>query len=370
MTSLALTPSASLGRVTLALTGLPVFGAGYNLRANGVTTGFEAGNADTAVSVVQSGDPAVGLVVDATYTKNTLAVGRVDSPLGSGVAVGDQFVLDVYISVVQGQPPVEVWLESDGGDSSEHVIHEKITGTAPVWKRHRLYFQADTTSIEPRIVFKPLYPYDTFAWVMWKGWSIYRNDNVGGGTKRPFDDRMWIDRTDANGTRRLTLPPAPRSSETTGTLTVQDYEAALTGTVSYSVRDTYGDTTTGSTTVGGTATFLSSSDQGVADTVALVTRYDGARTATGTVHEVIARTHPVVVTGPLRARAGTLDLFSTTRSDALSLLEILTPGTAVLLRQPDYADLDLRFVPTRVTESPAEVGEDLWMLSVDYVEVE
>lgn len=179
-------------------------------------------------------------------------------------------------------------------------------------------------------------------------------------------DQLW--RTDANGTRAVrTLEGLlPAASAVT-----DDYEAALVGDVTYvavSVID--GASQEATTSMGGTATWLSVPIAPAHSmTLELVTGLGSGRSPMGTVHQVIGREDPLAVLGGLRKRAGSIDMHCSTYAAAKAVEALYGAGAVMLLRQPDWAGLDLWHVPEGDVTVTPDPGTGTWDVTVGYREV-
>ena len=184
----------------------------------------------------------------------------------------------------------------------------------------------------------------------------------------PAADVTALWRTDDNGTRevRTLAGLLPASSGV-----VEDYEAALTGTITYtavtaslSAQDT--------ASLGGSDTWLTIPvTPAWAVVLDLVTGLTAARASMGTVHEVIDREDPLPTLGGLRKRAGTLSLWCSSWAAARTVVEMHGKRAVLLLRQPDYPGLDLWYVPESVDVEPApeQTTTRRWLVEVAYREV-
>lgn len=187
-------------------------------------------------------------------------------------------------------------------------------------------------------------------------------------TLKPTGLVTAIMRTDANGARpvRAQAGQLPTSSATV----LIDNEAALDGTVTYTVVG------------GGGASASTAIDIGEAwltvpvtplrsGRLDLVTGYDGARASRTVVHQVIGRADPMVTLGPLELRTGALEVWCSTAAAARALELVYDRGEVVQLRQ-EIAGLDMYHVATatRVAPDPAQTDPRRWVLTVDYVEVQ
>lgn len=178
-----------------------------------------------------------------------------------------------------------------------------------------------------------------------------------------------IMRADANGTAPVRVLAGQLPD--TGTIIATDYEAALTGLITYTVTD-------GTTTATDSATL----DLGVpwlfvpvvpnySAQVEMVTGYTAERASTSSVHVVINRPDPVVTVGRLGYRRGTLSVWCADYAAVREVLSVYERGQVVMLRQPTFPGLDLYHVATGVTAEPYpdETATRRWTVSVEFVEV-
>lgn len=181
-------------------------------------------------------------------------------------------------------------------------------------------------------------------------------------------DAFTLTRTDANGTRPVRL--LERQEIMSGALVVVDYEAAMTGPITYQL-------TTSGTTLPAASTTLDGSEgyrlapavfPQFATTLALVTGYDAERSSGSIVHHVIGRADPVVRLAPLRLRAGTLTVWCEDYPAATAVHDVYRRGEVVLLRQPDHSGFDLYHVATHAREGVYIDSLGRWMVEVTFVE--
>lgn len=178
-----------------------------------------------------------------------------------------------------------------------------------------------------------------------------------------------LTRTDANGVRPVRL--LDRQEIVGGSLIIEDAEAALTGTITYQLRSALGETTTVSTTLDGTPGYRLAPAvfPQWAVTVGMVTGYHATRTTSTAVHEVIGRPDPVLRLGALKLRRGTLTIWCDSYDALTAALGVYQRGEVVLLRQGDYAGLDMYHVATETREEGYDAEHRRWRLDVTYVEV-
>lgn len=182
------------------------------------------------------------------------------------------------------------------------------------------------------------------------------------------EDVVEVWRTDNNGTRLVrTLAGALPSAS----FVLEDYEAAVSGPLSYTFQHASGWKLAATTALDVPATWLSL-PVAPANAVELdmVRTYQDERAGMGTVHEVIGRRDPLAALGALRARAGRLELWCRDWPAAAAVVRLLDRPGVFLLRQPDYAGLDLWFVVTRISRQPHQETTEprRWALEVEYRE--
>jgi hypothetical protein len=185
-----------------------------------------------------------------------------------------------------------------------------------------------------------------------------------------------ITRTDANGTTSVRL--REDQEPIAGYLLVQDYEAALVGSVAYELVDSAAAVFTDSVDLGMT---------GIAPRVHVVqlpsvnalprfvSGYDASRSSSTVVHWPVDRGDPVVIVKPARTREGTLTCHADSYADAAAMMGAIVPGRLLMLRQGDHPGLDMYFAVVRSDVQPVEMvsdnGTDVWVWSVvaQFVEV-
>lgn len=191
-------------------------------------------------------------------------------------------------------------------------------------------------------------------------------------------------RTDDNGADQV-VRLAPGQDVVAGSMTVADWEPALTGTVTYRVVDGAG----GMATAAG-VTFEPSPGAEAADGLWLtkpetavpnagaggaptssrglsVIAYRARRVNTGQLQQVIDRPDKVGNPGVMTLRSGSLTILCEDHDQARAIGALLDAGTPVRLIQPNYPAVDMLFIGTA---SDAEMipGIDKWTLGIDYEE--
>jgi len=104
-------------------------------------------------------------------------------------------------------------------------------------------------------------------------------------------------------------------------------------------------------------------------TPTLVLDYSAPRESGSVAVAVLGRADPVHTLGPLRTRAGSLDLFFTTAAAAWAAIELHT-AARVMLRDDETPQMDMYYVPRTVSPTPEErTAEQRWRVQVEYTEV-
>jgi hypothetical protein len=186
----------------------------------------------------------------------------------------------------------------------------------------------------------------------------------GAGTSltiTPNESITSIARIDATGTYEVRTPAGylPWSA---GARTLVDYEAPLTGPVTYRAGNA-------AVTVAAPAApvpwLINPQDPSKSVALVQVTEYGAGRVSQTIVHEVPGRRQPLLNLGELAGRTGTLGLWCETATDGRRL-EAALDGTVLLLKAPT-AGMDMFFTALATQLDP---DEDNWMLSVDYQEAD
>lgn len=173
-------------------------------------------------------------------------------------------------------------------------------------------------------------------------------------------------RADANGTRPVRVPAGSfPTTDAATTITFTDYEAALTGPISYRA----GTATPAWTAFAGRMLpRLSLPVQPYLSAwVENVHGYEASRESAATVHYALGRKFPIIVEDVMHSRQGSLTMVVPTHADATVLEMILAKGRTIQLRQAEHAGLDMYF---HATNYKAEPEENVWKVSADYVEVD
>lgn len=188
----------------------------------------------------------------------------------------------------------------------------------------------------------------------------------------PTDAPVIITRVDANGAApvRLLAGQAPIS----GSLTVTDHEAALSGLIRWDVLDSAGVTTSTTLTLEGTVPgplIAAVQLPGQACAPRAVTGYASRRTSSSVVHWVEDRADPVVILRRARTREGSLTVWASSYADAADIMGVTAPGVLLHLRQPDHPGMDMYFVTLDAEPSPETLTAAgwVWTVRLNYVEV-
>lgn len=176
----------------------------------------------------------------------------------------------------------------------------------------------------------------------------------------PTSSVSSVMRVDSNGIQPVRLPAG--TFPTSNVIQVDDWEAALAGTVTY--------------TSGGASVDVHLDASGpwlvpplrpsAAVPLVAVSGYDAARSSASAVHQVPGG-DPVIALGTLGLRSGSFKVLCADHSVASHLEDLLGRCPQQMLKVPEHSSLDLYFITTasKVTPDP-ETG--LWELSVEYVE--
>lgn len=190
-------------------------------------------------------------------------------------------------------------------------------------------------------------------------------------------------RTDASGTNQP-VRVGPLGLDTTGvsgsaTMTVTDYEAALTGTVSYTVTDGNGATANASVVNSGSPGVwlaLPATSNPATPTpplfvqALLVTQFDESSDSNGSVHRIVARADPIANPGPLSYRTGSVAIWCADYAAAKAIRTLLANGDVVHLRQPTYPGMDAYLLGLKVDIKAEEItSAQRWIATVGYQEV-
>lgn len=188
-------------------------------------------------------------------------------------------------------------------------------------------------------------------------------------------------RSDVNGTRSVRTQTGQLPS-TGGSLDFFDYEAALTGTVTYTAYNTANAViaTTSHTqdyqhTVYLACPLYPSNGVVLADgdldaATSYVTAWQAARAGRSTMHAVIGRSDPVPVLHGAAARAGTFAVICPDRAAAKQLEDQLSLPQAFQLRQTDVPGLDMYFVVAGLdSQNIADTNAPRWHVDVAFQEI-
>jgi hypothetical protein len=287
----------------------------------------------------------------------------------SGLTIGASYRLSAYVRGQRGQVRLAVRGASEGTEfattpsgyaqtrrlvtldfvaQADNVI--EVFGMLPgLWNPDGVSVYVDTVTVNP-----------TGSWM---GTTIYRSDVNG-------------DDVPVRNPNRLDVPAG------FDFLTLWDFEHALTGVVTYRVVDGLGGEATvaldmdelaagdpPALTIPATALLTSNDDPPEFAPLTAVLNYDEISESQGTVHTVLGRSDRLSNPGTLLTRAGALELFATSYDRAAAVRDVLRTGAVAMIRQDEYAGLDVYFIARSVRISPAEISSRRWLVSVAYDEV-
>lgn len=167
-------------------------------------------------------------------------------------------------------------------------------------------------------------------------------------------------RSDANGNALVRVPAGTFPRATTVTLT--DWEAAISGPVTY----TAGDAVARLTMTASSPWLIFPFRTGLALELIQVNDYSAGRTSLGTAHQVPGRPEPLVALGRLAYRSGSLDILCESLAAVRTLESNLDKAGLAMLKSPDQPGMDMYFTAADITTKQVEGG--LWMASMAYLE--
>lgn len=167
-------------------------------------------------------------------------------------------------------------------------------------------------------------------------------------------------RHDANGIHPVRFPGG--TFPTSNVLQVDDWEAALAGTVTYSSGGA-----SASVVLGAPGPWLVPPLRpSAALPLVAVSGYDAARSSSVAVHAVPGG-DPVIALGSLGLRSGSFRVLCADHAVAAHLEDLLGRLPQQMLKVPEHSAMDLYFVSTGSKVSP-DPDTGLWELTVEYVE--
>lgn len=180
---------------------------------------------------------------------------------------------------------------------------------------------------------------------------------------------VTLSRSDRNGVGLVRL--MPNQVPIAGAMIVYDYEAAIAGTVTYELVDSAAVSTIAGTVTNAAFPHVHAAVLPNAGTSLVAVRdYDSARETSGATHWPILRGDPIVITGPMRTRAGKLEVFAGSFEDAQLVAAAIASGEVCQLRQPTFTGMDMYFLPLRlgVLPAPEDTIPRRWTVALDYQE--
>jgi hypothetical protein len=102
-----------------------------------------------------------------------------------------------------------------------------------------------------------------------------------------------------------------------------------------------------------------------------VTGYNAQVPGRSTVHEPLGKTSPTVVIRAMATKRGTLGLWAGTHEAAQGILDTLSRGEVLMLRQAEHRGMDMYFIALDADLDTLTVAgaETLWGVSVRYIQV-
>lgn len=174
-----------------------------------------------------------------------------------------------------------------------------------------------------------------------------------------------------NGADSYTVPRS--STDATGRRTV-DGTAPFGREVTYQARDAVGATVDVQVTLDDppSAVLSDAVDPNLSLMVTVVDQLPNAWAARSVWFDVLDRRDPFVAVAPLRFRDGTITLRVDSSDDRRALLDLLTPGTPLVLRSPCHDNVDdVVLLPTQVGEELTDAGSKgmprLWSITYQAV---
>jgi hypothetical protein len=183
-----------------------------------------------------------------------------------------------------------------------------------------------------------------------------------------------LTRADANGTASVRV----RDSDVFGfipgagvNIITTDYEPAQ-GSVVYTVTDSAGATATASVTFALDSPWLFVPVMpNYSSKLQTVTGYSAQVSSRSTVLAPLGKSSPTVVIRPMGTKRGSLGLWAGTYADAQGILDTLSRGEVVMLRQPEHQGQDMYFVAEDAEIQPLAVGGagTVWGVQVGFLQV-
>ena len=99
--------------------------------------------------------------------------------------------------------------------------------------------------------------------------------------------------------------------------------------------------------------------------------YDSDEESSTTIHYVQDRSDPIVISGPQRARQGTLNIFAASYAESRAIAQLAKSGEVLLFRQPTHQGMDMYLVPNRISTRNGDRLISGWSfeVTVTYTEV-
>lgn len=355
MTTITVTPDAASAAVLIEIADAP--GAGSVLYGpEGFETDLDswvAGNGDTTVYTAAGRGGGDALGVDWT-SGGVSGIGWAQRVVGMGGFIsGNTYRVGVWVHSADVTPHLARVQKVDGTPATGewHTVGDE-------WEFITFDFVADASSHLLYLAVKN--PSGTAAAdVAWDDLEVELVPGELGTTQ--------VVRSDANGTAPVRLREGQEPID--GVMVATDYEAALTGPLTYTVTDGLGGVAVASTTLAGvTSPWLSVPvlPQLGIRVAAVLDDYTSGYEARGVLHTVIDRPDRVPTLAPLSTRSGRFTVLCGSHQDAVTVAAVYNRGQVVHLRQPTHGGMDAYHVATGVDVSP---DGPRWLVSVQWAEV-
>lgn len=170
-------------------------------------------------------------------------------------------------------------------------------------------------------------------------------------------------RADVNGTRAVRVPAGAFPAGTSGTITIIDHEAAFHGVISY--RAGTADPAWTAFPEDMPPRFTLPMFPTLSRSVELVDTFSTSRETGATVHEILGRSDPIIVTTAMKSRRGSFSVICESYDQAVDVEALLGLGKTVMYRQSENQGQDFYF--HALSAAIDAEGEDVWKISVNFV---
>jgi hypothetical protein len=182
-----------------------------------------------------------------------------------------------------------------------------------------------------------------------------------------------IERADANGTTDVrTLPGVLPWTYAAADLIIDDYEPAQ-GAVTYTALVTSSPAPTVSASLSfdlGAPWLFVPLQPAYSAKLKTITNYSASRESRSSVHNLINRPDPVVISRNMAMRKGQLEAYAGDFQGVAQILDACDRGEILMLRQPEHAGMDMYFTAEKTSVSIGQINGagTLWLVGIDYVE--